>query len=105
MANDSEINSFPRMWERAALGLLAFIVSALFIFYQGQREDYKGLEEKVVTMQSSKVSREDLKDTESRLNNKIDASISNLISRSTADKADILARLDLYFSQVKNNRR
>jgi hypothetical protein len=105
MANDSEINSFPRMWERAALALLAFIVSCLFIFYQGQREDYKGLEEKVVTMQSSKVNKEDLKDVEGRINNKIDAMSSNLVSRSAADKADILARLDLYFSQVKNNRR
>lgn len=92
MAN--EINSFPRLWERCALGLLSFIVAALFMFYQGQREDFKTLEERVLVMQTSKVNKEDLKDVESRLNNKIDASISNLIARSASDKADIISRLE-----------
>lgn len=97
----NEINSFTRLWERVALGLLSFIVAALFMFYQGQREDFKGLEEKVLTMQTSKVNREDLREVEARLNNKIDASISNLIARSASDKADIIARLEYLLNSRK----
>lgn len=93
------------MWERAALALLAFIVSCLFIFYQGQREDFKGLEEKVFTMQTNKVSKEDLKDVVASLNSKMDAMSSNLISRSGQDKADVIRSFEMYFGQTKNNRR
>lgn len=97
----NEINSFPRLWERVALGLLSFIVAALFMFYQAQRSDFKSLEEKVLVMQTGKVNKEDLKDVESRLNNKIDASISNLIARSASDKADIIARLEYLLNSRK----
>jgi hypothetical protein len=94
-------NTFARLWERLALGLLTFIVSCLFLTYQYQREDYKALEEKVLTMQTSKVSKEDMKDVELRLNNKIDAAISNLISRSSSDKADIISRLEYLLNSKK----
>ena len=89
------------LWERLALALLTFIVTCLFLAYQYQREDFKSLEEKVLTMQTSKVNKEDLKDVESRLNNKIDAAISNLISRSSSDKADIISRLEYLLNSKK----
>jgi hypothetical protein len=85
--------------------MLSLIVSALFLTYQGQRTDFKNLEEKVLTMQTGKVNREDLREVENRLNNKIDASISDLISRSAADKAEIIRTIELYFVGVKNKQR
>jgi hypothetical protein len=105
MSNDDTNIKINNLWERLCLGLLSFIVSCLFLFYQGQREDFKGLEEKVVTMQTGKVNKEDLREVEARLNTKMDAGFSNLIARSAQDKADVISRLDLYFSQVKNTKR
>lgn len=106
MANDFDANArINAVWERVALGLLSFIVACLFVFYQGIRTDYKGLEEKVLIMQTTKVSKEDLREVESRLNNKIDASISDLIARSAADKAEIIRTIELYFVGVKNKQR
>jgi hypothetical protein len=85
--------------------MLSLIVSALFLTYQAQRADFKGLEEKVLTMQTGKVNREDLREVENRLNNKIDASISDLIARSAADKQEIIRTIELYFVGVKNKQR
>lgn len=101
MSNESASTKIANLWERAALGLLSFIVAAMFTTYQGQRSDFKSLEEKVLVMQTGKVNKEDLKDVESRLNNKIDASISNLIARSASDKADIISRLEYLLNSRK----
>lgn len=98
---DNANAKIANLWERAALGLLSFIVASLFTVYQGQRTDFKALEEKVLVMQTSKVNKEDLRDVESRLNNKIDASISNLIARSASDKADIISRLEYLLNTRK----
>lgn len=105
MPNDSANIRINNLWERLCLGMLSLIVSALFLTYQGQRTDFKNLEEKVLTMQTGKVNREDLREVENRLNNKIDASISDLISRSAADKAEIIRTIELYFVGVKNKQR
>lgn len=105
MASEQSANGrINNLWERASIGLLTFIVSCLFIYTTNQREDYKTLEEKVLTMQVGKVNKEDLREVENRLNTKMDAGFSNLISRSAMDKADVIARLDLYFQQAKNKR-
>lgn len=101
MANDDANIRINNLWERLCLGMLSLIVSALFMTYQAQRSDFKSLEEKVLVMQTGKVNKEDLKDVESRLNNKIDASISNLIARSASDKADIIARLEYLLNSRK----
>lgn len=101
MSNDDANIRINNLWERLCLGMLSLIVSALFMTYQAQRSDFKSLEEKVLVMQTGKVNKEDLKDVESRLNNKIDASISNLIARSASDKADIIARLEYLLNSRK----
>jgi len=88
-------------WERIALGLLSFVVTVMFLAYQSHQADFKELSAKVLNLQMEKVSRTDLNEVEQRINKNFDARIGELISRSTADKQDILARIDLYF---KNNK-
>lgn len=104
MASESANGRINNIVERIAIGLLSFIVSCMFVYQANQREDYKQLEEKVLTLQVSKVNRDDLNQVENRLNTKMDAGFSNLISRSATDKADVIARLDLYFQQAKTRR-
>jgi len=93
-----------QLWEKLALGLLSLIVTGLFLVYQGVSSDLKETQAQVAVLQTQKVDRADLRETESRLNNKIDAAFSNLVSRSAADKQDVIQRLDLYFSTLKNKR-
>lgn len=98
---NSRINA---IWERVALGLLSFIVACLFVFYQGMKTDYKDMQASITQLQMIKVNKEDLRDTETRLNTKIDALASELKANSIANKADILARMDLYFGSLKNKK-
>lgn len=92
------------LWERVALGLLSFIVACLFLFYQGMKSDYKEMQTSINQLQMVKVNREDLRDTESRLNTKIDALATEIKANSIANKADILGRLDLYFGTLKSKK-
>lgn len=96
-------NRINDLWQRAALGLLSFIVACLFMFYQGMRSDYKEMQATIVQLQTIKVNKEDLRDTEVRLNTKIESLAVTLTANSMANKTDILQRLDLYFSTIKNN--
>ena len=95
------ISTFGALWQKLALGLISLLVAGLFLVYQGVSSDLKETQAQVAVLQTQKVDRADLRETESRLNNKIDAAFSNLVSRSAADKQDILQRLDLYFSTLK----
>lgn len=85
-------------WERATLALLSFVVTVMFLVYQGHQSDFKELQARVMTIQMDKVSRADLSEVESRINKNFDARIGELISRSTSDKQDILQRLDIMIS-------
>jgi hypothetical protein len=82
-------------WERIGLGLLSFIVTVMFLAYQGHQADFKDLQGKVLSLQIDKVGRSDLVEVEQRINKNFDARINELINRSSSDKQDILARLDL----------
>jgi len=101
MVNEDANGRINNIWERSAIGLLTFIVSCMFIYQANSREDYKQLEEKVLAMQIGKVNKEDLREVEIRLNTKMDAGFSNLISRSASDKADLMRALDLYLGNAK----
>jgi hypothetical protein len=92
---DRRISSYV---ERIAIGLLSFIVTVMFFVYQGHQSDFKELQARVMTIQMDKVSRTDLKEVEDRINTNFNARIGELISRSTADKQDILQRLDIMIS-------
>lgn len=105
MSNPSDANGrINHLWERACLGLLSFVVACLFIFYQGMRQDYKDMQTTITQLQMTKSNREDLRDVEQRLNTKIESLGATLTANSVANKADILGRLDLYFSTVKNKK-
>lgn len=99
---DSGTGKIANLMERAAIGLLSFVVAVMFLVYQGQRSDYKELEAKVYNLEMVKASRDDLRDLENRINRNFDARISELRAQATADKADILARLDLYLKKSYN---
>jgi hypothetical protein len=86
--------------ERAAIGLLSLVVTLLFLGYQSHQSDFKELSARVLNLQMDKVSRADLSEVEQRINRNFDARINELINRSSSDKQDILARIDLYFKQV-----
>ena len=92
---------FSNYFERIAIGLISFVITVMFLAYQSHQSDFKELEARVLTIQMDKVSRSDLNDVEARINKNFDARIGELISRSTSDKQDILARLDLYFQAKK----
>lgn len=92
------------LWERVALGLLSFIVACLFLTYQGVKQDYKDMQVTITQLQANKVNKEDLRDTEARLNTKIEALGATLSANSIANKADILGRLDLYFGTLKSKK-
>lgn len=65
--------SVANLWERVAIGLLSFVISVMFLVYQGQRSDYKELEAKVYNLEMVKASRDDLRDLENRINRNFDA--------------------------------
>ena len=80
---NSRIN---QVWEKFAIWACSAIIALLVIGYQDQKSKVDKLEEKVQILYQEKVSRNDLKDVEQRLMNRIEAG-----------NADVLARLDLYF--------
>lgn len=96
---DSETGKISNLMERAAIGLLSFVVAIMFLVYQGQRGDFKDLEAKVYRVEIDKASREEIRDLESRINKNFDARMAELRSQATADKVDILQRIDLYWKK------
>ncbi len=89
------------IWERVAIGLLTILLSILFMTYQSQKADIKELQGQVTALQMTKVSKEDLREVEQRINVKMDAMATNLISMGATNKADILSRLDFLFGAAK----
>lgn len=89
------------LFERGAIALLTFVVSIMFMVYQGQKDDIKDMQVQIANLNLDKVSKMDLKETEQRINIKMDAMATNLISIGANNKADILQRLDLLFGTVK----
>lgn len=99
MPDSSANQRINSVWERLALGLLSLVVGAMILAYQGMRADHKELEAKVFTLQMDKVSKADLRETESRLLQGFHAQISDLKSQQESNKQDILSRIDLYFKK------
>ena len=93
---ESRINSY---WERAALGLMAIVMSLVVWSFQEQGKRVENLEAKVIAMDKVKVDRSDLKEVEERLNSKMDALKSDIIARQDLMQSSILSRLDMYFKQ------
>lgn len=93
---DRRINTY---WERAALGLMAIVMSLVVWSFQEQGKRVENLEAKVIAMDKVKVDRSDLKEVEERLNSKMDALKSDIIARQDLMQSSILSRLDMYFKQ------
>jgi hypothetical protein len=93
---ESRINSY---WERAAIGLLAIVMSLTVWAFKEQGQRVENLEAKVIAMDKVKVDRGDLKELEERLNSKMDALKSDILARQDLLQASIISRLDVYFKQ------
>jgi hypothetical protein len=101
MSNDSANQRITNFTERVAIGLLSIVLSMVVYAYQGVVRDTKDLQVQVTQMQMNKVNKEDLRETETRLNTKIDAAFNSLAARGEANKVDLIQRLDMYFGQIK----
>ncbi|QDP50306.1 MAG: hypothetical protein Tp178MES00d2C33159851_96 [Prokaryotic dsDNA virus sp.] len=77
------------LFERFAIWAGGLLIAILFMAYQDQRADVARLEERVSFLYMDKVSKSDLKDTETRIMNRIEGM-----------QSDILARMDLLFGRV-----
>lgn len=99
--NDAASIRINNLMERAAIALLCLLMAMGTWTYNSHLADFKAVQTQVMSLQMDKVSRNDLREVETRINNNFDARINELISRSQNDKADILARIDLYFKQQK----
>lgn len=87
------------LMERAAIALLVLLMAMGTWTYNSHLADFKTVQTQVMGLQMDKVSRNDLREVEARINNNFDARINELISRSQNDKADILARIDLLLNR------
>lgn len=81
--------------------LLSLIVGYQQLQYQQQHDATKDLENKFYTLVTEKVSKGELKETENRLQNSINALSNEQRNRAAADKADIIARLELIARMIK----
>ena len=95
---DRRINTY---WERAALGLMAIVMSLIVWTYQQQSAKVEALETKVIALDKVKVDRGDLREVEDRLNSKMDGLRTDIINRQDIMQSNILGRLDLYFQTKK----
>lgn len=93
---DRRINTY---WERAALGLMAIVISLVVWSFQEQGKRVENLEAKVIAMDKEKIGRGDLREVEERLNSKMDGLKSDIIARQELMQSSILSRLDMYFKQ------
>lgn len=71
-------------WEKFSLWACSAIIALLCVGYQDQRSKVDKMEEKLQFLYLDKVSKNELKDVESRIMNRIEAG-----------NADILSRIDL----------
>ena len=95
---DRRINTY---WERAALGLMAIVLSLVVWTYQQQSSRVEALETKVIALDKVKVDKGDLREVEDRLNSKMDGLRTDIINRQDIMQSNILGRLDLYFQTKK----
>lgn len=95
---DRRINTY---WERAALGLMAIVMSLIVWTYQQQSAKVETLETKVIALDKVKVDKGDLREVEDRLNSKMDGLRTDIINRQDIMQSNILGRLDLYFQTKK----
>ena len=95
---DTRINTY---WERAALGLMAIVMSLIVWTYQQQSAKVEALETKVIALDKVKVDKGDLREVEDRLNSKMDGLRTDIINRQDIMQSNILGRLDLYFQTKK----
>ena len=93
---DRRINTY---WERAALGLMAIVMSLIVWTYQQQSAKVEALETKVIALDKEKIGRGDLREVEERLNSKMDGLKSDILARQDILQANIISRLDVYFKQ------
>jgi len=93
---ESRINSY---WERAAIGLLAIVMSLTVWAFKEQGQRVENLEIKVIALDKVKTDRGDLREVEERLSSTLQALKSDLIARQDISQANILARIDLYMNQ------
>lgn len=91
---ESRINSY---WERAAIGLLAIVMSLVVWSFQEQGKRVENLEAKVIAMDKVKTDKGDLREVEDRLNSKMEGLRTDIIARQDLMQSNILSRLDLYF--------
>ena len=82
---NSRINA---VWEKFAIWACSAIIALLVIGYQDQKSKVDKMEERIQFIYNDKVSKNELKDVEARIMNRIEAG-----------NADILARIDLYFKR------
>lgn len=78
-------------WERVALMLLSVVLSLTVWAFNEQSKRVEKLETTMIVIQTTKVDKDDLRLTEDRINSNI-----------SAMKADVIARLDLYFKNSKS---
>lgn len=95
---DRRINTY---WERAALGLMAIVMSLIVWTYQQQSAKVEALETKVIALDKVKVDKGDLREVEDRLNSKMDGLRTDIINRQDIMQSNILGRLDLHFQTKK----
>lgn len=93
---DRRINTY---WERAALGLMAIVMSLVVWSFQEQGKRVENLEAKVISMDKEKIGRGDLREVEERLNSRMDGLKSDILARQDLLQASIISRLDVYFKQ------
>ena len=95
---DRRINTY---WERAALGLMAIVMSLIVWTYQQQSAKVEALETKVIALDKVKVDKGDLREVEDRLNSKMDGLRTDIINRQDIMQSNILGRLDLNYQTKK----
>lgn len=106
MSNQADATSVDRRingyWERAALGLMAIVMSLIVWTYQEQASRVEALEAKVIALDKIKTDKSDLREVEDRLNSTLQAMKTDLIARQDITQANILSRIDMYMA--KSNR-
>lgn len=86
MATPNNGNILTPYWEKFSIWAVGAIITLLCIGFQDQRTKVERLDERVQILFLEKVSKQEMKEVEQRIMQRIEAG-----------NADILARLDLYF--------
>ena len=86
MATPNNSSILSPYWERFSIWSCGAIIALLCIGYNDMRTKVEGLDERVQILFLEKVSKQEMKEVEQRIMQRIEAG-----------NADILARLDLYF--------